>query len=193
MKARLVWLAGALALGFSQISAAQDTGWYVGATVGQSQVQDLCDDFSGPGVSCDDKDPAWRILGGYQFTRFLAVELGYHDLGKIQASGPGGTASRKANAWEILGVGSLPLGPVSIYGKLGAYRGETKGVANTVLLSGDVTETNTDVTYGAGVRFDLTRNIGLRGEWQRYPSTGDDDTTGKADIDVLSLGLLWRF
>ena len=54
-----------------------NTGWYAGASVGQSKLKDAC---SGIG-SCDDKDTAWRILGGYQINRNFAAELGYHDLG----------------------------------------------------------------------------------------------------------------
>ena len=45
-------------------------------------------DTTGPGVSCDSKDTAWKFFGGYQFNRNLAAELGYTDLGKIKRVGP---------------------------------------------------------------------------------------------------------
>jgi opacity protein-like surface antigen len=41
------------------------------------------------------------------------------------------------------------------------------------------------VTYGAGVQYDFTRRIAVRGQWQRY------DTEEK--IDLLSIGAIVRF
>ena len=32
----------------------------------------------------------------------------------------------------------------------------------------------------------------MRGEWQRYDNVGSDSTS-KGDIDVISVGALWRF
>jgi len=120
----------------------------------------------------DDEEIAWRALGGYQIDRMFAAELGYHRLGEI----PGGA---KAQAWELVGLGGIPLGPVSLYGKLGLFRGDADRGSNT------------DLTYGAGVQYDLARNLGLRGEWQRYNGlkTGGNDV----DVEVLSLGAIFRF
>jgi hypothetical protein len=42
------------------------------------------------------------------------------------------------------------------------------------------------------VRFDFLRNLAVRAEWQRYSDVGSSDI-GEADIDVLSLGLLFTF
>src|SRR5687767_10640207 len=100
------------ALAFSGSAAAQSSvnSWYIGGTLGQAELKDAC-----AGVSdCDEKDTAWRILGGYQFNRHFAAELGYHDLG--EASAPAGTS--EANAWELVGIGSYPIAnQFSIYGK----------------------------------------------------------------------------
>src|SRR6267143_1528389 len=49
-----------------------------GGTVGQAEFKDGCRGLAG----CDNKDTAWRILGGYQFNRYFAAELGY-DLGEV--------------------------------------------------------------------------------------------------------------
>jgi hypothetical protein len=46
-------------------------------------------------------------------------------------------------------------------------------------------------TYGAGLSYTLGR-FGLRAEWQRYNNVGAD-TVGTDDIDVFSLGALFRF
>jgi OOP family OmpA-OmpF porin len=46
--------------------------------------------------------------------------------------------------------------------------------------------------FGLGGRYDITKAIGARAEWQRYRKVGGD-STGKDDIDVFSVGLLFSF
>lgn len=168
---------------------AQDQGWYVGLHFGQAQAKDACDDLSGAGVSCDDKDTAFRILGGFQLNKNFAVELGYNDFGEVSASGPGGSASIEAKAWELTAVGSWPFTPnFSAYGKLGLYRGDTDATAPGVSAS----ETNTDLTYGIGVRWDFTKNLGVRAEYQIYQDVGGGDI-GESDVNVMSVGVIWKF
>ena len=162
--------------------SAADTGFYLGASVGQSMAD--CGNLP----SCDDKDTAYRVFGGYQFNRNLAVEGGYSPLGEIS----GGNLKLETNAWDLVGVGIWPLNQqFSIYGKLGFYNAEMK-------VSGPVSgkKTTTDLTYGVGGQFNFSRNLGLRLEWQRYggveaPQVGG--LSGDSDIDTLNLGVLWKF
>ena len=177
----------------SAAAAAQDAGFYIGVHIGQAMYRETCDDFTGPGLSCDDKDSAWKVLGGYQFNKHFAAEIGYVDLGTLTARGPGGTLTADVSAFELVAVGSLPVADrFSVYGKLGLYRGEVDGNVNTVLVTGSASETNTDVTFGFGARFDFSKQLGARIEWQRYPSVGGPDT-GEDDVDLISIGLLFRF
>jgi opacity protein-like surface antigen len=168
MKAAIAVL-GIAAASFGLPAAAQstDTGFYVGANVGQSKLKDVCS-------GCDDKDTAWRFLGGYQINRNFSAELGYTNLGEFSGT--------KVNAWELVGVGLFPINnQFGIYGKLGGHHSEAKDGGS---------ETGNGLTYGAGLQFDLSRNLGLRGEWQRY-----DKLAGISDLkgDVLSVGAIWRF
>jgi OOP family OmpA-OmpF porin len=179
LKAVLASAGLSAALGFSGSAAAQSNlaSWYIGGTLGQSDFKDGCQGVGG----CDKKDTAWGILGGYQFNRNFAAELGYRDLGK--ASAPG--LETKANAVELVGVGAVPLvDRVSAYGKLGVYRGELKAAG--------AKETNSDLTYGAGLQYDFTKQVGVRGEWQRYNNMGGG-ALAKTDVDVLSVGVIYRF
>lgn len=124
----------------------------------------------------DDEEMAWRVLGGYQINRMFAAEFGYHRLGEINTGG----VTIKPRAWELVGLGGIPIGPVSLYGKLGVFRGtNTPG------------KDNTDLTYGAGVQYDIARNIGVRAEWQRY--NGFDSGPRDHDADVISVGAVFRF
>ncbi len=186
-KVLLAAMLGATVMAVPAVSMAQargETGWYAGITLGQSEVKSVdC-----AGFSCDTKDTAFRVLGGYQINRNFAAELGYHDLGKVKVSAPGVSFDIKSNAWELVGVGAYPLAnQFSVYGKLGFYRGEVK-------VSGGGKDTNTDLTYGIGGQYDLSREVGIRAEWQRYGKIGGDSSTGgTSDVDVLSIGAIWRF
>lgn len=166
------------ALAVAGSAAAQSLGSaYVGATIGQAELKDACSGVAG----CDEKDTAWRILGGYQFNRYFAAELGYHNLG--EASAPAGKT--EATAWELVGLARYPLtNEFSVYGKLGGYRGELEGPS--------AKETNTDLTYGVGLQYDFLKNVGVRGEWQRYNKMGGGALV-ETDVDVLSVGVVYRF
>jgi opacity protein-like surface antigen len=101
----------------------------------------------------------------------------------------------KSNAWELVAVGSYPIGTsgFSPYAKAGLYRGETK--VSAPLASSK--ETNTDLTFGIGIRYDFLRNFAVRAEWQRYNGV-DAGTTGGVSIgdsaaDVISIGALYKF
>ena len=185
-------LLSAVVLALPSVSMAQargETGWYVGASVGQSKARHVdCAGFS----SCDTKAAAFGILGGYQVNRNFAAELGYHDFGRVTLSGPG-SANIKANAAELVGLGAYPFAnQFSVYGKLGAYRAEAK-LSAPGSGSASLKDRNTDLTFGFGAQYDVTREAGVRAEWQRYKNVGGDDTGGKHDIDVISIGLIWRF
>jgi opacity protein-like surface antigen len=170
---------------FSGVAAAQSmdmSAFYIGGSIGQSQLKDSCEGVA----DCDDKDTAWRFIAGYQINKSFAVELGYTDLG--EASAPG--ASAEASALEVVGLGFLPLGNhFSLYGKAGFYRGTVEASGG----GGSVDESNNGLTFGAGVQWDFGRNLGLRAEWQRYADVGGDDVGGETDVDVMNLGVIFRF
>ncbi|HEV3010285.1 MAG TPA: outer membrane beta-barrel protein [Burkholderiales bacterium] len=177
---------------------AQDAGFYVGGALGQVEHQDACE---GASISCDEKDTGWKVFAGYQFNRYIAAELGYADLGESSASGVVGPITARANfevtAWELVAVGSYPvMERLSLFGKLGLYRAETEltgsGTVGTLVIPVSEKESNADVTFGFGVRFNITRNLGVRAEWQRYLDVGGDDV-GESDVDFISLGVVFRF
>src|SRR3989449_11194658 len=194
-KALIAAMLGAAVMAAAAVSVAQargDTGWYVGGSVGQSKARHVdCAGFD----SCDTKAAAFGILAGYQVNRNFAAELGYHDFGRVTFSAPGVSGNIKASAAELVGLGAYPFANrVSVYGKLGAYHAEAKLSASQA-GSGSVSpkDRTTDLTFGFGARYDVTREAGVRAEWQRYKNVGGDDTGGKYDIDVISIGLIWRF
>jgi OmpA-OmpF porin, OOP family len=201
--------AGLLLVLSSAPAWSQDHGAYLGASIGAVNYRDAC---GGITIPCDEKDTSWRVAGGYQFSRYLAVELGYADLGGPKSNGTltltTGTATldtdSKVSAWDLSVLGSLPLVErLFAYGRAGIYRAEvestthfttTGGVTVNGATSGTsrISETNTGMVLGIGLKYEFLRSLAVRAEWQRY---FDLEGSGGTDIDadVLSVGLLYRF
>jgi OmpA-OmpF porin, OOP family len=165
------------AVAFPTVSLAQmsmkgpDSGWYVGGNIGLADVDEAGDD-----------DMSFKILGGYQINRNWGVELGYSDFGKVSTLGQTFTGT----AWELVGVGTLPINDkFSVFGKLGFAMGE--GEESGPLGSGS--EDSTELTYGIGVKYNLTPAFGITAEYQMYP----DFANGATDISVMSIGVIYRF
>lgn len=198
MALRLAVVSGSLltALGLPGIATAQDAGFYGGLSAGQGRFANGCTAQANAGFvgSCDDRDAAWKVFGGYQFNSTFAAEAGYTKLGEVHLRGTflgvPGTAKIVADGFELVGMATLPIaGPFAAYGKAGFLRWD-------VDLSGDAGssgETGTSITLGLGFRYDFTKRLTARAEWQRYSDVGNDNTTGKSDVDVLSIGLVIKF
>ena len=176
-------------LAFSAAPAAAQQGeTYLGLSFGQSKFKDACSGLT-PGVSCDETGTAWKAFGGYMFNRNLGVEVAFTDLGKAEATSPFGNASIKVTTWEIDGIGAWPIStPLSLYGKLGLYSG-TKEVSG---LGFSAKDTNASVTFGLGVRYDMTPNLAARAEWQHYDKVGGNDTGDKTNIEMWNIGIMWK-
>ena len=180
---QLVSVAFVLALAAASTPAlSQDAGWYAGISFGQSKVKDLCTGLGGLGItSCDDKDTALTVFGGYQINKNFGVELGYVTLGEVSATAPGVTVTAEAKGFELVGVGTVPLNQkFSLFGKLGFFRWDVDASAPGVSTS----ESGTDLTYGFGVKYDFTTKFAVRGYWQKY---------NDVDVQVMGVSAVFKF
>ncbi len=174
------------AAGLAQGIGGPDRVNYIGGSVGQSMADNFCDPAALPGSTCDDKSTAWSVFIGAQIHRNFALELGYREFGEMAIGVPGAATSIDAKAFELLGVGILPLGDkLALYGKLGAYFGET----DTVTLGVGGKDSNINFTYGAGAEWEFMKQLRLRVEYQRYQEMSGSDV----HLDAVSLGLVYRF
>jgi OOP family OmpA-OmpF porin len=152
---------GAAALAVSAGAYAQQpatTGFYIGAEVGNTDLDGADDDIG------------FKLLGGYQFHRNIAAELGY---GMLYDKG-----GAEVTAIELVAVGMFPIAnQLSIIGKL--------GFANVDVEVAGASDDKTELTWGLGVQYDLSRNLGLRALWQRYETDNS--------VDFLALGVTWKF
>lgn len=200
----------ALTLVASPYARAQDSGWYLGANVGQSRAK--IDDTritsgllgSGLGVTTlqdHDKDTGFKVFGGYEFNRWFSLEGGYFNLGKMgytAATLPGGTLEGqiKVQGVNLDAVLNIPLTEkFSVFGRAGVIYADAKdtfsGTGAVVVVNPSPSEKGTNYKYGGGLQYDFTKSFGMRAEYERYRI--NDAIGNKGDIDLASIGLLFRF
>ncbi|HSG75465.1 MAG TPA: outer membrane beta-barrel protein [Burkholderiales bacterium] len=143
---------------------------------------------SGP---VDGKDSGNKFFGGYQFSRNLGLELAYADLGKATYSGTflgipvtGGTA--KTTGLNFSAVGTMPLNEkFELFGKIGLFAWESKASDVTGGLPFSGKADGSDLSFGFGATYNLTRNFGLRAEWEQFKAVDN--------ISLLSIGAAYKF
>ncbi|QNP41890.1 outer membrane beta-barrel protein [Lysobacter solisilvae (ex Woo and Kim 2020)] len=153
---------------------AQDKGFYAGAGVGQSFVDE---------GAYDDEDTAFSVFGGYQFNRYFGLEAGYADFGKIEpdVTGP----ALEGDTAYFTAVGTLPItDKFAAYAKAGLHRWNVD-TSLPGLVGGD-DDSGTDPTYGVGLQYRFTDKVALRGEYSRFEIED-------ADADLAQLQVRFDF
>ncbi len=182
--ASVVTVVGLAAAAFALPAAAQGKGWYLGYNAGQSKYNFTCTG------TCSDTGAGFSLFGGVGVHPNVAVEFGYADLGKSTFGG----ANLRANIWEVSGLGSWWFGPrqqFGVFGRLGAYTGDLK--STTPSTGASIKHGTTDLTYGIGGQYNLSSKWGARVEWQRFSKMGGGGFGVKSDVDLISLGILYKF
>jgi opacity protein-like surface antigen len=223
-------VAGALAVISTNAMAAADRGAFLKAGFGESTYdvsQDELDDvalfaFRSNGATVldansefDDGGSAWSISGGYRFTRYIAVEGSYTDLGSAEyrSSGPvfiPSLGTRPTNlsidiAVKMLTASAVAFVPVGekfdLHGNLGLFHtyttfdiGVSIGSGFQATSASEEGSANTaGVFAGVGASFHFTQNVGVSLDYTLFKDAVDDEDLGKSDVDALRLSLLYRF
>ncbi|MDR2188468.1 MAG: outer membrane beta-barrel protein [Azonexus sp.] len=209
----------ALAVASSAAMAADDSGVYVLASIGQSKFKDYPPKMSAEDIedgllaNGDDKDTAWKLQVGYQFNKYFALEGGYFDLGEasqklsIPDANISGKETYESNGFNLSAVGMLPLGDsgFSLFGKLGVFTAKTKQKLSLV-EDGDtyresLSDRKTGVIYGLGALYNITPQLAIRAEYEIYNKVdpgsktidGEKVSGDDSKVNVWSVGLSYRF
>jgi len=125
----------------------------------------------------DTSETSWKLYGGYQFNPTWGLELGYTDLGRYRGS--------DVESWSLAGMGTLPLGERwSLLGKVGAASNRTHfaGTAN-----------HTDLLLGLGVGYSMSKNLGLRLEYEDFGKLSNASAGNNSRGSNLGLSLKYAF
>ncbi|MES2537007.1 MAG: outer membrane beta-barrel protein [Pseudomonadota bacterium] len=192
-KALFVTLLGtALAVPF----AVHAEGFHIGGNIGQGKVK-LADSALvalSTSVTRETTATAFKVYGGYEFTRNWGVELGYADLGKINNiyhTGVDVALDYKTSAFYLAGTGTVPVSDqFSLFGKLGITSNKSKvnaSVGSFASFSGK--DDHSGVMFGVGAAYHFTKNIAMTVEYDDFGKT--DESGSKASM--WSLGMRYKF
>ena len=153
----------------------------------------------------DDEGTGWSVTAGYRVNRYLAVEASYVNLGTLEATRSlvlplflgGGTLGfhreLETSGPALAAIGILPLSDSwELYVRAGILFADSElttainGNSNTVSFDSQST------TLGAGAQFDWGGHWSARLELQRSLGVGGGDVANEADVDGVSLGVLYR-
>lgn len=188
--------------------------WYVGASIGKSDIkfdnaaqsdQFLDLGFTNPSTTSSTKDTGYRAFGGYQLHKYIAIEAAYVDLGRFGFRTdvtPRGSlsGSTRIDGFEVSALGTLPVGDrFSVFARAGALAAETRtsysGTGSIETLNGGENQKHrsTELVYGAGAMYNINKNFSVRGEWSRYEKLGSVLTGGRTNANLYSIGAVYRF
>lgn len=206
MNKHLLFVALATALAATSVQAA-DSGFYLGGSVGQAKLDnlsgsDLDRELARNGytstTNLDDSDTGWKLFAGYRFMKNFALEGAYTNFGTFSARSAitapsAGVVNTDVDleAWTVSAVGILPIGDhFSVFGRLGVnvwnVDVSATGTGSGGTARAAVSEDGTNVVYGLGAAYAVSKNLGVRAEWERYDFDG-------TDVDLLSAGVSFSF
>jgi OOP family OmpA-OmpF porin len=194
----------------STLAVADETGWYGGASIGQTSAKvdrgRVISQLQGSGfttVSMNDsnRDSGNKVFAGYRVSKNFALEGGYFDLGRFGFNSitlPAGTfnGNIKIKGVNLDAIGMLSITEqLSVFGRFGLNYAQ---VRDSFTSTGGVVLTNLspginkiNYKFGSGFQFAFTKALSVRAEVERYRI--DDAVGNKGDIDMFSLGMIYRF
>ncbi len=200
----------ALAVMASSCAMAQEPGWYVGGNVGQARAKiddaRIAAGLVGAGATSttivdDNRDTGYKVFGGYQMNPNFALEGGYFELGQYgfkASTMPAGTldGSIRLRGLNLDLVGTLPITEkFSAFGRIGANYAQTRDSFSSsgavLVLDPNPSKRQVNPKVGLGLQYAFTPALSLRGELERYRV--NDAVGNKGDIDMASIGLVYRF
>lgn len=210
-------LAGVLAF-FPSAARAANAGWYAGIDAGQSRFTSI-GTLGSPiyGHSFSSTDNGYRLSAGYQINSYFGLEVGYVNLGKVAGSNvvyllctplctplsESVNTNLKTHGWILEFVGRYPFndswavfaraGGIQAYSELNADYTPNPPLNVTVFQNSSTTSSDLDVTYGLGVQWSFAGNWAARLSWDRYVSLGYQLPMGGFNINLTSIGMVYRF
>ena len=160
MKVIVLVTAVMVMLGFA-LSNVTAKGLYVGAGIGNTYFSSEVEDALNQIKNIDENSTAWKIFAGYQAAKFIGVEGGYRDFGKISSTVNSDLFESKTTGWDLEAMGRIEIAIVDIFAKAGVM-----WWSQDVTFLGQVFDnSSSDFFWGLGAGVHLGP-IGIRLEWE---------------------------
>jgi len=179
--------------------------FYIGASLGIARAKDAapCTQFQSSLIgsySCmfEDTNAAYGVFGGYRVNRNLALEVGYLDAGKFtaSASNASGSGSDRFTASGITAdvVATVPVAArVGLLGRAGLFQWKVKDTTDDNGVSDTTSKSGSSAHFGVGIVLEISRNLELRGTFDKFKNVGNEDITGRSDVDLVAGSLVFLF
>ncbi len=149
-----------------------DSGPYIGAGGGFAHNRDFAQTLVVPFTNRDRGHAAWKAFVGYAFGPFFRIQASYENLGESTVTTPIGVTTVRDRGYNFDGIINIPLvHKLSLFGEAGAGRFHSRTATPTSLVR---KWNGFHPDYGAGLQYDLTRYVAVRGEWQEFRIPNND-------------------
>lgn len=147
-------------------------------------------------------DTTFSIGAGYDFNKFLAVEVAYRDMGEAVERGSDFDGVDDYDYVDKIGitalqasvVGKLPISDVfNVYGRLGLASLDAEYESKEYYADGNNpapysdSESKTRALFGIGASFDVTSQLAVRAEYNQYAKWDD------LKLSALTVGAVYKF
>jgi OOP family OmpA-OmpF porin len=187
-----------------------DSYFYFGAGGGQARAR--IDDnriantligsgFTTTAISHDERESAYKVFLGYQFNRYVGMELGYFHLGQFgfaATTSPAGslTGSFRTQGANIDLVGTLPFtenfsGLARVGGQFARTLTHMDTTGAVRVANGVPSDRETNVKVGLGLQYAFSQSVMMRGEVERYRIS--DAVGNHPQIATYSVSLVFPF
>lgn len=183
-------------------AAADESGPYVSAGLGQAEMRS--ESALGQLIVSEDKDDlSWTLGAGYRFSRYIALDLGYVDLGEVEANlatpDPAEYNGRDSFAAEgptLALVAMVPIGYWEPYVRAGVLFSKTQSRFDGQVLDHPLKhrskDNSDDPFFGAGLRLRVTEPLRVYLDVTYFDEVGGSATVMPSYLNA-SAGVLWQF
>jgi opacity protein-like surface antigen len=210
---------GAAAQANAQPSATAATGFYGGVSIRDRGTEAPGITF-GPapqfttrfntGNGDDVASRSSLLFGGYRWSNDLSVEASFgstdqyalrpsdtttaRGVGLNLANGARSLTDLPSRSWNVDVVTSWSfLRSFALYGRLGYAQTDPSPLGSSPISVGDPRRLREGMNYGVGLRYDLSRSLGLKLEYSRFGRFAGEFASTLPESDQVSVGLQLRF
>ena len=196
--------------GLAAPALAQDSYTYFGLGVGQARAH--IDDtrigeallgrgLSTAGVAHDERHTAYKVFGGYQFNRYVGMELGFFHLGSFDFKAQAIPAGTLSGQFRVQGanldlVGTLPFtenfsGLARVGAQYARTRAAVAGTGSVIVANPQPSDREVNPKVGLGLQYAFGRSVMVRGEVERYQVS--DAVGNHPQVNTYSVSLVIPF
>ena len=192
-------LVAVAAMSEAPVAQEDDSGLYLGASLGVGSSAELCGSDDVYQSDCIDTASGGKVYAGYAFGRTVAAELGLRRNGEVSSTSvhPLIPDLRIQDTFENEGtmlsavVYARPQSNLRPFARLGFHRFRTlrdtaDATASTFGQDGG------SIFYGLGLRYGSEADdVSFRAEWEVFPLPYED--WPEDELSLLSVGVVYRF